>query len=97
MNDGPTSDLDALRSILEEAHAILEDIVLPQGRAQRCAELISTARAITDAMKKRPSKAAATLGSKGGKKTLATRGPDYFRKLSAMRKTRGGGRPPQTQ
>jgi hypothetical protein len=31
-------------------------------------------------------------GRKGGKKT-AQRGPDYFRKIAAMRKTRAGGRP----
>ena len=95
MTDGPTSDLDALRSILDEAHTLLATITLPQGRAERCRELISTARAIADALKKRPSasKAAVMLGSKGGKRTLATRGPDHFRKLSAMRKTRAGGRP----
>jgi hypothetical protein len=31
-------------------------------------------------------------GRKGGSKT-AERGPDYFRQIAAMRKTRGGGRP----
>jgi hypothetical protein len=36
--------------------------------------------------------AAQERGSKGGKKT-AERGPDYFRQIAAMRKTRGGGRP----
>ena len=35
---------------------------------------------------------ASLLGSIGGKKT-AERGPDYFRKIAAMRKTKGGGRP----
>src|SRR5436190_21930676 len=93
MTDGSTSDLDALRSILEEAQTILETTTLPQGRSERCLELISTARAIADSMKAHPPNAAATLGSKGGRKTLATRGPDHFRKLSAMRKRRSGGRP----
>lgn len=95
MNDGPTSDLDALRNILEEAHDLLSTITLPQGRAERCLELISTARTITDAMKKRPraSRAAATLGARGGKRTLSKLGADHFRKLAAMRKTKGGGRP----
>ena len=32
------------------------------------------------------------FGKKGGKKT-AERGPEYFAKIAAMRKTRGGGRP----
>ena len=35
---------------------------------------------------------ASKLGAKGGKKT-AERGPDYFRQIAAMRKTRAGGRP----
>lgn len=37
-------------------------------------------------------KAAVSLGRKGGKAT-AERGPDYFRKIQAMRKDRKGGRP----
>jgi hypothetical protein len=36
---------------------------------------------------------AAIPGAKGGKATLAKRGPDYFRQLVAKRKTHGGGRP----
>ena len=90
MDAGPTSDLDALRNILDEAHAILDDITLPQGRAERCKELISTAKAIADRMNSAP---AAALGSKGGKRTLAKFGPDHFRQLVARRKTRAGGRP----
>lgn len=35
---------------------------------------------------------ASKLGTIGGAKTAA-RGPDYFRKIAAMRKTRSGGRP----
>lgn len=41
-------------------------------------------------VKKNP--AAVALGRKGGK-TTAKRGPDYFRKIAAMRKTFAGGRP----
>jgi hypothetical protein len=36
---------------------------------------------------------AAVLGAKGGKQT-AKRGPDYYSKISAMRKEHKGGRPP---
>lgn len=36
--------------------------------------------------------AAVKRGRKGGSKT-AERGPDYFRQIAAMRKTRAGGRP----
>jgi hypothetical protein len=35
---------------------------------------------------------ASLLGAIGGRKT-AERGPDYFREIAAMRKTRAGGRP----
>jgi hypothetical protein len=42
--------------------------------------------------KKNP--AAVSLGRRGGKAT-AERGPEYFRKIQAMRKTKGGGRPPK--
>jgi hypothetical protein len=38
--------------------------------------------------------AAVALGRRGGKST-AKRGPDYFRKIAAMRKTHAGGRPPK--
>jgi hypothetical protein len=34
----------------------------------------------------------ARFGKKGGMKT-AERGPEYFKRIAAMRKTRGGGRP----
>jgi len=43
-------------------------------------------------MRKNP--AAVALGRRGGKAT-ALRGPDYFRKIAAMRKTKAGGRPPK--
>lgn len=39
--------------------------------------------------------AASELGRKGGE-SIANRGPEYFRKLQALRKTKGGGRPPKT-
>jgi hypothetical protein len=43
-------------------------------------------------MKKNP--AAVALGKMGGNAT-AKRGPEYFRKIAAMRKTYAGGRPPK--
>ena len=42
----------------------------------------------------RKNPAAVSLGRKGGQST-AKRGPDYFRKIAAMRKTFAGGRPPK--
>jgi hypothetical protein len=43
-------------------------------------------------MKKRKKPAAVALGRKGGK-SIAKRGPEYFRELQAKRKNRAGGRP----
>lgn len=63
------------------------------------AESLEDARTIgTDALeraerlKKTVLSAPVKSGRKGGSKT-AERGPDYFRQIAAMRKTRGGGRP----
>lgn len=83
-------ELHVLRNILDEAHTILTTIQLPQGRAQRAAELLDSALSITDNLIK--SKPAAELGSKGGLRT-AERGSEYFKRIAAMRKTRAGGRP----
>lgn len=83
-------DLRALRGMIGEALTILETTTLPQGRAERARELLGTAVKLADhLMEEKP---AAVLGAKGGKKT-AERGPDYFKKIAAMRKTRAGGRP----
>lgn len=84
-------DLQALRNLIDEAHEVLAGIGLPQGHAERCRELLSSALALTDDLIALPP-AAAALGQKGGMKT-AERGPDYFRKIAAKRKTRAGGRP----
>lgn len=44
------------------------------------------------AKKDKPDPAAVSLGRRGGRAT-AKRGPDYYRKINAMRKTKAGGRP----
>jgi len=41
-------------------------------------------------------RAAVTLGRRGGRKT-AERGPEYYRKISGLRKTKAGGRPRKNQ
>jgi hypothetical protein len=80
--------------MIGEAHTILTTTTLPQGRAERARELLGTALKLADdLLTENP---AAKLGAKGGKKT-AQRGPDYFKKIAAMRKTRGGGRPKKQQ
>lgn len=65
--DTSKEELAVLRNHLDEAHLILSTIQLPQGRAQRAAELIDASLAITDDLLKR--KPAAELGSKGGLRT----------------------------
>ena len=86
------ADLKALRNMIAEAETILSTTTLPQGRAERARELLGTAVKLADhLLSERP---AATLGKKGGLKT-AERGPEYFKRIAAMRKTRAGGRPPK--
>jgi hypothetical protein len=88
-------DVRTLHNLLTEAHVVLTGIKLPEGRAERCRELVDTALTIADGLQdKRPvgRNPAAMLGRVGGQKT-AERGPEYFKQIAAMRKTRAGGRP----
>ncbi len=84
------TDLRALRNMILEADTILSTTDLPEGRAERARELLTASVALADELLKESP--AARLGAKGGKKT-AERGPEYFRKIAGMRKTRAGGRP----
>lgn len=82
-------DLKTLRNLIGQAllNLAIEDI---PGSSLRSRELLQAAMALADSLLEvRP---AAVLGAKGGKAT-AKRGPEYFRKIAAMRKTRAGGRP----
>jgi hypothetical protein len=91
------ASLRALRNLIAEAEMLLSTTTLPEGRASRAHELLRAAVALTDdlvvqassRLKKSP---AVLLGRKGGAVT-AKRGSDYFRQLSAKRKTNAGGRP----
>lgn len=85
------SDLRALRNMIDEAHRILATTTLPEGRSERAYELLTAAVALADDLLSQSP--AATLGKKGGKAT-AKRGAEYYRQISAMRKTHAGGRPP---
>jgi len=84
------NDLKALRNMINEAHDILRTTTLPEERSQRAYELLTAAVHLADNLLEESP--AAKLGAKGGKAT-AKRGPDYFRKIAAMRKERKGGRP----
>jgi hypothetical protein len=77
--------------MISEAHQILQTSPeLPQGRTPRALELLGDAVVLADYLL--TIEPAAVLGKMGGKAT-AKRGPDYFRKIAAMRKTKSGGRP----
>jgi hypothetical protein len=87
-------DLKALYALIFEAKTTVELAKLPEGRSARAAELLTAALALCDDLIQ--TKPAAALGAKGGKKT-AERGPEYFAKIAAMRKTKAGGRPRREQ
>ena len=84
-------DLKALRRMIAEAHQILQTSPeLPQGRTARANELLGDAVVLADYLL--TVEPAAVLGKMGGKAT-AKRGPEYFRQIAGMRKTKAGGRP----
>jgi len=90
------SQLNALRRMIAEADHILATLPpLPENRTARCRELLGSALALADDLRKQSKlPAAAVLGARGGSQT-AKRGSEYFRQLAAKRKTRAGGRPPK--
>lgn len=80
--------------MVEEAHTLLNTIVLPQGRGERARELLGTAVTLADHLL--TEKPAAILGAKGGKTTaklMTAKDPDYYRRIAGMRKVKAGGRP----
>jgi hypothetical protein len=87
----PRTGLIALRNLITQADLILVGVESPE--AARCHELLSAAMALADdLLTSAKASPAVALGRKGGTVT-AKRGPEYFRNLAALRKTRGGGRP----
>lgn len=89
---GPTThrDLKALKRILSQADLALGTIPEPHSAVTRSRELLNAAIKLTDDLA--TVNPAAAMGAKGGTKT-AERGPEYFKEIAAMRKTRAGGRP----
>jgi hypothetical protein len=91
------SDVRALKNMIDQSYLIVSSEPVPPGGIERCRELLSAARLLAKDLLTTPTSVpAALLGAKGGKATLAKRGPDYFRKLASKRKTFGGGRPPKS-
>jgi hypothetical protein len=88
MADNP--ELEALRNMIVEAHAIVSTSQLAEGRSARATEILAVAIALADDLLKKPP--AAVIGKLGGAKT-AERGSEYFKKIAGMRKTKAGGRP----
>lgn len=87
------SDVRALKNLIDQAYRIASSKPVPAGGIESLEEILDTARRIAkDLLASPASVPAATLGKLGGEKT-AKRGPEYFRKIAAMRKTRAGGRP----
>lgn len=86
------NDLQALRNMIAGAQHILSTTTLPEKRSERAYELLTAAVSLADDLLTQSP--AAVLGKKGGKQT-AKRGPEYFRKIAAMRKEHKGGRPPK--
>jgi hypothetical protein len=89
------SSLKALKNILTEVDLILETCPpLPQNRTGRSRELLRAALAITNDLTSQARKTVGeVMGHKGGSATAYKFGSEHFRKLAALRKTRGGGRP----
>jgi hypothetical protein len=84
------TDLHTLKRLLNELDRVLKSRPLPPDISARSQELFRSIFALTDDLIERTP--AAQLGALGGKET-AKRGPEYFASISAMRKTRRGGRP----
>ena len=89
------ASLVALRDLIADTDLTLETIPdLPQNRTAHCRENLRAALALADDLiKQQRMTPAAVMGHKGGSATAATHGPEYFRQLATMRKTRAGGRP----
>lgn len=95
-------DLKALHRLISQTDQILASIPDPHPSIPAARESLIAALALSKDLIKRSmatsatSEAASALGSKGGQRT-AERGPEYFKKIASMRKTRAGGRPRRKQ
>src|SRR5579863_4768023 len=89
-------DLKALHRLVNQADLVLATIPDPHPSIASARESLNAALALSKYLAKHEPDAAA-LGAKGGKATLASRGPEYFKRISAMRKNKAGGRPRKQQ
>lgn len=84
-------DLKALHRLINQADLVLATIPKPHPSIASARESLMAALELSKHLAKGEPDAVA-LGTRGGNAT-AKRGPEYYRKIAAMRKTRGGGRP----
>lgn len=85
-------DLKALRRLISQA-VLVVDTIPAHPSVKRAKELLNAAGKLAeDLASVNP---AVALGTRGGTKT-AERGPEYFKRIAGMRKTRAGGRPRKT-
>jgi uncharacterized protein involved in exopolysaccharide biosynthesis len=88
-------DLKALRNLINQADLSLA-LVPEHPSIASARESLNAALALSKDLISRfadPLRAgAAAMGAKGGSKT-AQRGPEFYARIAAMRKTRSGGRP----
>jgi hypothetical protein len=89
-------DLKALYRLVNQADLVLATIPNPHPSIASARESLNAALALSKHLAKHEPDAAA-LGAKGGRATLANKGPEYFKRISAMRKTKAGGRPRKEQ
>ena len=85
--------------IHEPAFKKLSDVLrraLDAPTLEECRALVADALTRTEKLAKAVLTAPVKRGRKGGA-TTAKRGPEYFRQIAAMRKTRAGGRPRKEQ
>ena len=97
-------DLKAVRNLIDQADLVLATIHNPHPSIGSARESLTAALALTRDIIQRSTaagpvdeSAAATLGAKGGNATLASKGPEYFKQISAMRKKKAGGRPRKSE
>ncbi|MGA2882448.1 MAG: hypothetical protein ABSG13_26130 [Bryobacteraceae bacterium] len=87
------SDARALKNLIDQAYRIVSSKPVSPGGIESLEEILYSARMLAKELLSSPTSVpAATLGKLGGEKT-AERGPEYFRQIAAMRKTRAGGKP----
>jgi|SRR5271155_526198 len=91
-------DATSVHKLLTQAKDILSSLERPQGsgptpeEAAKAWKLIDRAEGRISGLITYLTLQSVERGRKGGSKT-AERGPDYYRQIAAMRKTKAGGRP----